>query len=255
MRNEIYNKIRQNKMQYYAELKKQGIKSVSEIHSENQKEVPPQDKSKNTDSRTKKMNKPFVNSGIRDNALRFTLIPYEKVQRIRMNDVRQKIRMIFPEIKKSAVIIYKGFISFCVLIKQGFFLFINSRFSRFIHSGIVSTGSKIRQTNERITYKIEQQTDKLAYGIYNASSGFFEDKEENGSDQPELTERTSDAPVNSFEWEISGQSSQRLPLTDRIVFIFSNIFKRIKTMPSAIRDFFTTDHLPDLEELNLSGMK
>jgi hypothetical protein len=260
MRNEIYNKIRQNKLEYYAELKRKSreLQIKKSEAKENNEAV---DSEKKTTESKKKEYSSNVNTPGRDQLREitgsikgFVQMGYGKLNSV---DITQKVRVIYPKIVMTGTAILQFFVITWKGLKTAYKAFIQSRTMKSVAMHIENNKAKLHQVNERINNKIETQTDKITLGIYNVSAGLFEDSDT----KVEAEHSVNFEPVvinpdhSSFEWNISTEGQSVEGFYSRVGALSEDVAEWIKDIPAKINRFLASDKLPDLDEMNLTGMK
>lgn len=258
MRSEIFNKIRQNKIQHYAELNK----TNKEVPAKRTADVTEKDSnrqvSEEKSTRNLKKSEPSELSKKMKNNFEagFQNLKAQK-ESIKRIDLKPVIVNIFPKIKlilsamvQTAIWLWKG-------IKTGYIAFIHSDAIVYLRERVRSDSRKLKQMSVKMNDRIERQSDKLARGIYDASSGLFEDKDEisveGTNEYSGFAECTSGE--NSIEWELEIHSQPTVTLNERLAALSENTAAWITRLPEKINTFFASDKLPDLDGMTLSGMK
>lgn len=257
MRNEIYNKIRQNKIQYYAELKKQGLNPQSEISTEKSDNSSPTTQKLNPGNKKKKIESSKIENNVRKiNSCAMAGIK-ELTEKVKSKDFQEIPRNIFPAIKKTGIIISQFLVAFWWYLKSGYFSVMNSRFMKGAQARVENSKNAIQTAGEKINIKIDHQTEKIAFGIYNMSAGLFEEREE----QPDLNKYfdTNNSLLtnneNSVEWDLTDYVQPQSSLNDRIGLYSALSASWVKNLHERIVKYFTTDLNPETERMNLAGMK
>jgi len=258
MRSEIFNKIRQNKIQHYAELNKSNNEAPSTNSSNVSEKGVKKPVQENKTSGKVKYDKPDVvlrnvqNSF--ESVLQHLKADVEIIKRIELKPV---ILNIFPKVKLIMTGMVKIAVWIWFVIKSAGLAFIHSRVMTYIRKRIENDQKKLKQINDKVNEHLNLQSEKLARGIYKASSGLFEEKEENITESTHFyagfTECNSDE--NSIEWELEINSQAKVTFNERLAALSEKTAYQIRSFPNKINAFLASDKLPDLDGMTLSGMK
>jgi hypothetical protein len=258
MRSEIFNKIRQNKIQHYAELNKT-IKEVPAKRTTDvtEKESNRQVSEENSSGNLKKSEPSELSKKMKNNfeaGFQHLMAQKESIKKI---DLKPVIVNIFPKIKLILNAMVQTAVWLWKVIKTGYIAFIQSAAMNYLREQVRSDSRKLKQMSVKINDRIERQSDKLAKGIYDASAGLFEDKEEisveNSNEYSGFAESASGE--NSIEWELEIHNQPTVTLNERLAVLSEKTAAWITRLPEKINTFFTSDKLPDLDGMTLSGMK
>ncbi len=161
MRSEIFNKIKQNKMEFYSELKSQNKPTLSNPEKINTR--------KETNSIDRK---PIVDTQNNENQMVF------KLPEINLADVGNSISQLQGKAQKvvrastkQTIMAYKRMAALGNSVA-------NSKASKKIKKGLNSQKEQLQKMNNKLNQKVTAETEKIAQGIYDVTSKLFEDKYE-----------------------------------------------------------------------------
>jgi hypothetical protein len=216
MRNEIYRRIRQNKMKYYAELKNSTRVEISLEPAED--------------------NNPRQNTSVDKKLPREKNVILKKVQEIDYKTMFKKI----PLTVKTG---YKDVVKSEALNRVKIQVVNN-------HKKIRQFNAKVNRRIDKQSDKLAQGI----YNV--SSLLFEETDTDNKTpllSTDNIAVETIGS--NTIEWSVPSQNQPDLTIHDRLAEISERTAAWIKHVPQKINTFLLSDNLPDMEGMNLSQMK
>lgn len=219
MRNEIYSRIRQNKIKFYAELKNEKEKSVTVIPV-NTLEVEQQEL--NTPAPKIKPQKEYL--------------LLKKVKTLDYKSIFKKV----PDAVKTG---YQGTVK--------------SKAMNALKTQVKNDHEKIRQFSAQVNQQIDRQTEKLAHGVYHISSFLFEDQNESNNGTA-LSGNVLAVEVNgdnTIEWNLSDKKQPIVSVYEIIGDLSDKTFGWLRGVPGRINDFLASDNLMEPNDAHMIARK
>jgi hypothetical protein len=216
MRNEIYNRIRQNKMKYYAELNNltQQQKPVSEANDKKEEVV----------------------ISVREKQPREKSVILKKVQEFDYKSLFKKV----PEAVKTG---YQG------TVKSKAMNALKAQVKN-DHEKIRQFSAKVNQKIDRQTDKLANGVYSMSSFLFEDQN-----EGNNRSEYQAGALAIESAGNNTIEWEVDAQNQPSVSVYDKIGIYSEKTFAWLRSMPGKFVNYITTDDLPDNDYINLKSMK